>query len=141
MSRRSGGGSMDFDLNLAPIIDVFTVLITFLLASASFLSVSLFDAGFTQVEAVGDPSPPPITIELKIEGPEKFHLEVKGKTALKETYRDLASVTEQLQQLQGKYTKIDSLTLSASDDVEYDQVVHAMEKVRAVMPGIVLGGF
>jgi biopolymer transport protein ExbD len=139
--RRHGPGSIDFDLNLAPIIDVFTVLITFLLASASFLSVSLFDAGFTQVEQVGDVNPPPITISLTIKGAEAFDLEVKGKTNLKESFRDLASVTEQLQSLQGKYPKVESLTLSASDDVPYESVVQAMEKIRAVMPGIILGGF
>ena len=141
MSRRNGPGAVDFDLNLAPIIDVFTVLITFLLASASFLSVSLFDAGFTQVEAIADSTPPPITIQLTIEGAEKFSLEVKGKTALKENYREIAAVTEQLQTLQGKYPKVESLTLSASDEVPYEMIVQVMEKVRAVMPGIVLGGF
>ena len=35
----------DFDLNLAPIIDCMTVLITFMLASASFLSIGILDAG------------------------------------------------------------------------------------------------
>ena len=41
---RSRGGSLDFELNLAPIIDCLVVLITFMLASASFLSISIFDA-------------------------------------------------------------------------------------------------
>ena len=39
--------SQDFDVNITPIIDSFTVLITFMLASASFLSVGIFDAGIT----------------------------------------------------------------------------------------------
>ncbi|RYZ61531.1 MAG: hypothetical protein EOP09_19835, partial [Proteobacteria bacterium] len=68
MSRRGGAGSLEFDLNLAPIIDCFTVLITFLLVSASFLSVSIFDAGFTPVEQMGDTTPPPITIQVMVEG-------------------------------------------------------------------------
>lgn len=139
--RRGGHGSIDFDLNLAPIIDVFTVLITFLLASASFLSVSIFDAGFTAVEQVGDVNPPPVVIQVTIEASDKFKLEVKGKTNIKENFRDIASITSQLQSLQEKYPKLDSLTLSAGDDVSYEEVVKAMEKIRAVMPGIVLGGF
>ena len=40
-----GSGGQDFELNLASLIDCFTVLITFLLASASFLSVGILDAG------------------------------------------------------------------------------------------------
>jgi len=35
--------SQDVDINITPIIDCFTVLITFLLASASFLSIGCFE--------------------------------------------------------------------------------------------------
>jgi biopolymer transport protein ExbD len=34
-----GGNGQEVELNITPIIDCFTVLITFLLASASFLSL------------------------------------------------------------------------------------------------------
>ena len=37
--------SLDFELNLAPIIDCFTVLIAFILISASFASINILDAG------------------------------------------------------------------------------------------------
>jgi biopolymer transport protein ExbD len=40
-----GGNSQDADINLAPIIDCFTVLIAFMLVSASFLSIGVLDAG------------------------------------------------------------------------------------------------
>ena len=44
MSANLGNSSgQDVDLNITPIIDCFTVLITFLLASASFLSIGFFE--------------------------------------------------------------------------------------------------
>lgn len=64
----SKGGSQDFDINLAPIIDCFTVLITFMLVSASFLAIGIFDAG---VEAAGtsaaNTKPPAVHLELSLQ--------------------------------------------------------------------------
>ena len=45
MSANFGSSSDgEVELNITPIIDCFTVLITFLLASASFISIGFFDA-------------------------------------------------------------------------------------------------
>ena len=71
MSAGSGGNSnQDFDLNLAPIIDCFTVLITYLLVSASFISLNSLDVGIAatgDTAAAANPSTPPLalTAELK----------------------------------------------------------------------------
>src|SRR3954465_141066 len=54
MSAIQGDGGQDFDLNLAPIIDCFTVLITYLLVSASFISLTALDVG---VAAAGQADP------------------------------------------------------------------------------------
>lgn len=141
MSRRGGEQSIEFDLNLAPIIDCFTVLITFLLISASFLSVSLFDAGFTPVEQMGDTNPPPITIQIMVEGDERFVIDVKGKMTLKQAYKTREELVNALKEVQEKYPKVDTLTMTASDAVEYEAIVQTMEVVRPYMPAIVLGGF
>lgn len=141
MSRRGGQQSIEFDLNLAPIIDCFTVLITFLLVSASFLSVSLFDAGFTPVEQMGDTNPPPITVQVMIEGDEKFVLDVKGKLNQKVSFKTRQELVEGIKAVQEKFPKVDSLTMTASDAVEYEAIVQTMESVRPYMPAIVLGGY
>ena len=41
--KRKHAGETDFELNLASIIDCFTVLITYLLVSASFISLGILD--------------------------------------------------------------------------------------------------
>ena len=50
------GVELDFDLNLAPIIDCFTVLITFLLISASYISINIIEASVASVEVSSEPS-------------------------------------------------------------------------------------
>jgi biopolymer transport protein ExbD len=69
MSRRhrfgSGGthpAEIDFELNLAPIIDCLVVLITFTLISASFLSVAVFDYGAAPNSASQSSTTPPVSI-------------------------------------------------------------------------------
>ena len=141
MSRRGGSQSLDFELNLAPIIDAFTVLITFMLASASFLSISVFDAGFAPAEAVGDPSPPPITITVNVKKAGSFELNLKGHTNSNKTFPNVDALMEELKSVKAKYPTVLSITLSADDKVEYESVVQAMEKIRAPYPSVVLGGF
>ncbi|MBC7385559.1 MAG: biopolymer transporter ExbD [Cryobacterium sp.] len=141
MSRRGGGGSLDFDLNLAPIIDCFTVLITFMLASASFISVSIFDAGFTPAEAQGDPAPPPITVTLDLKKDGSIQVVTKGTLESKNTFANPDEAAEALRQLKEKYPGVESMTITADAEVEYDSIVKAMEKTRKYMPGMVLGGF
>jgi len=140
MSRRSEG-PLDFDLNLAPIIDCFTVLITFMLASASFISISLFDAGFTPAEAVGDPNPPPITVTLDLKKNGSLRVVTEGKLNSTNTFANPDEAAEALRQLKEKYPGVESMTITADQEVEYEAIVKTMEKTRKYMPGMVLGGF
>lgn len=141
MSRR-GPQILDFDLNLAPIIDAFVVLIAFMLASASFLSISIFDAGFTPAEALGDPSPPPITLTLNIKDKDGgYEVIVKGKTNNTTKYSTPEEAGKALEEIKAQYPTVDSVVLTADDGVTYEGVVKVMEKVRPVMPSMVLGGF
>jgi biopolymer transport protein ExbD len=138
---RSRGGSLDFELNLAPIIDCLVVLITFMLASASFLSISIFDAGFTPTESVGDPTPPPITLTLDLKKDGSLQLVSHGKFESKNSYKTPDEVAEAIRQLTEKYPGVTSMNVVADDQVEYESIVRAMEAVRKYMPALVLGGF
>ncbi len=138
---RSRGGSLDFDLNLAPIIDCFTVLITFMLASASFLSISIFDAGFTPAEAQGDPTPPPITVTLDLKKNGSLQVITHGKLEQKNTFANPDEAAEALRQLKEKYPGFESVTITADQEVEYEAIVRAMEKARKNNLSMVLGGF
>src|SRR5215210_1780969 len=82
----SGGNSQDVELNLASIIDCFTVLIAFMLASASFLSIGILDAG---VAAAGTTSaggePPAVNITIELTKEQAFQFKVSGKASFSRT--------------------------------------------------------
>jgi biopolymer transport protein ExbD len=145
----SKGGSQDFDLNLAPIIDCLTVLIAFMLASASFLAIGILDAG---VSAAGDTSttatPPSISVEIQLAANHKYNVKVTGKSnattpidALKGTDWDFDGLNQNLAGLKAKYSDFNAVTLTAENAVEYKDVIKTMEALRKTMPAVLLGGF
>src|SRR3954464_3977164 len=69
----------DFDLNIASVIDCFTVLITYLLVSASFISISALDI---DVSGAGDAprlEPPPISISVEMDSQHGLRVRITGK--------------------------------------------------------------
>ena len=146
--RKGSEGEQDFELNLASIIDCFTVIITFMLASASFLSIGILDAGV----AVEGPAsltdkPPAINITLQLTKDQVLILKVAGKEnrndsiPSKDGKWDLDILTTRLSELKTKYPEVDALTLTAENSVQYRDVVKAMEVTRKTIPVVLLGGF
>ena len=140
--------SQDFELNLAPIIDCFTVLITFMLISASFLAVGILDAGAGVVsQPVQGETPPPIAVEVQLQPGNKISIKLSGKST--QNYEiparngswDFEKVQAQLSDIKSKWPTTDSIMLSAMDEIEYQNIILAMENIRKIIPGIALGGF
>ena len=147
MTSAPGGGSgkvqsQDFELNLASIIDCFTVLIAFMLASASFLSIGILDAGIAAggVESTGQ-TPPSVTLTIEMKKDQSYELKISGKAS--GTYRagTPEQLSSQLAQLKSQYSDLSAATLIAEHDVEYKEVVRSMETIRRSMPAVMLGGF
>lgn len=147
-SSKPGSQAQDFELNLASIIDCFTVLITFLLASSAFLSIGILDAGV----AAGTPAqetgtPPAIQINVELLDDSALEIKVSGKVdrkiklAKKGDEADYENLTKELAQLKAQFSGVDALTLSASDNIEYSNVIVAMDKIRKTIPVVLLGGF
>jgi biopolymer transport protein ExbD len=152
-SDSGGHGSQDFEINLAPIIDCFTVLITFMLVSASFLSVGLLDAGVS----AGPPqattqAPPPVQIEIELKSGHTLEIKVSGKenkistlAATKSVENteewDLPSLMNRLTELKNAWPTTQGITLKAGDSVEYQSIVLVMDQARKTHPAVLLGGF
>ena len=148
-----GGGhgknqSQDFELNITSIIDTFTVLITFMLASASFLSIGIFDAGIT---AGGDQAtsvkPPEVNVEVALSRDHSFAIKLTGKVnstihvAAKAGDLDLDGLNAQLGGVKSKFSGVQAATLVAENLVEYKDVIRTMESTRKTLPYVMLGGF
>jgi biopolymer transport protein ExbD len=150
MSHGGGGDSngQDFELNLASIIDCFTVLIAFMLASASFLSIGILDAGVAAAGQTAAPgTPPPVNVIVELGRDWKATVKTTGKTNTTEALGtkpgewDYEGLTRQLASIKGKYPSVEAVTLSADNTIEYKHLVKSMEVIRKTFPVVMLGGF
>lgn len=146
-----GKAEIDFDLNLAPIIDCFTVLITFMLVSASFIQISILEASVAAQETSAPPelmpSDPVAMASVEVKATGDLEVKVRGtettvvpipKSPDGSHFRALVTELENVKQ---KFPTIASLTVSAENAVEYKDLVKVMELSRQPFPSIVLGGF
>ena len=147
-SAHEGSRSGDFELNLAPIIDCFTVLITFMLVSASFLAVGVMGAGMEVAGQTNDGSTrPQIHLEVTLQAGNTLQVETDGTSTMKKLLApangswDLVSLERELTAVKQAHADLSAITLSANNDVPYVSVVQVMEVARRVTPNILFGGF
>lgn len=140
MSSNFGGSSHDsqeVELNITSIIDCFTVLITFMLASASFLSIGYFETS-TSVGAEGKEAPPLIEITVKLKSDSSYVLKVAGKISREQTMQQDALLSE-LKALKASWPTVTTVALTADEDVRYKMVIESMDKIRKQIPNVLFG--
>lgn len=149
------GGGQDFELNLAPIIDCLVVLITFMLASATFLSIGILDAGISAGGATTTATTPPsivVTVELKkdfqmqlrVEGKETLTVPIGSSAPANAGATSQWNMPELVQKIRGlrqKYADFGALTIQGDNQLEYREFVTVMDSLRKEIPVVMLGGF
>ena len=139
----------DFEINLAPIIDCFTVLITYMLVSASFITLDMLDvsvATTSDAPAESQPQEPPML--LSIELTQKFDLNVKmsGKkvdttviaTTDGKTF-NTQTLVKALQRIKKKWPNIVDVSVRAEPGVQYKHLVKLIENIKLEIPKVTLG--
>lgn len=133
--------SQDFELNLAPIIDAFTVLIAFVMISTAFASIGILDAG---VAAGGDraltQNPPPVRVAVEVKRDDHFLIQVTGKENRSLEAGDESSLKQQLDAIKKKWPAVNGIVVSADNAIPYEEVVRTMDLVRGSFPAVMLGG-
>jgi len=135
----------DFELNIASVIDCFTVLITYLLVSASFISISAMDIDIAGAGDAPQTEPPPVSIAVELEN--NFSLVIKVTGAEKDQWLveakdgswDTDSLSAKLMAIHEKWPTVQSALLGADDALEYREVVKVVEAARKAIPSITLG--
>jgi biopolymer transport protein TolR len=150
MTGTSGVGkkSTDFEVNIVPIVDCLTILVTFMLAAGVYYSVAMLDvkvsAGGKSVEAK---APVAVSVSVKLDQALNVTLDIGGKEsrhvpiAAIKGRPDLPTLSRNLASLKEKYPDVNMTTLVAHREVEYQQVISVMESIRASHPDVLLGGF
>ncbi len=145
---QSSSHSQEVELNITSIIDCFTVLITFLLASASFLSIGVFEANSAAPKAASstqDVPTPPVEIMIVLRNEHLIQVELTGSIKKKQVIQAQAGgygfteLAEELKQLKQRFPGLSSAVVSAEDDVSYESLVMSMERIRKQFPEISFG--
>lgn len=126
------------ELLLVPMIDIFTVLVTFLLMTAVFSRTVIMELKLPSPGSPTDQPPPGLTLEVVLR---KSGLIVQDRTSgvLKTLPRsgasapyDLAGLSTYLQTVKARYPDTTAATLLLEGDISYDSLVQVMDTVRIV---------
>lgn len=133
---KSGGRAKNIELNLVPVIDLMSVLITFLLITAVWTQVSMIQIGSSLYGKKSDtqpnPTPPPSAdVVLKVDVKENGYVLTVGKQVISLPSQggqfDDAGLVAQLQRVKQLYPdKVDAV-VSVADAMPYDQLIKAMD--------------
>lgn len=120
-------------LNLTPMMDVFTVLVVFLLITAVFTSITIMDLSVPTGAAGAASIKPNFAIEVIVR---QAGLEIANGKAVeaaipkKDGKYDLDTLSEMLNALKAKYPEKEDATVLMEPKIEYDYLVQVMDTVR-----------
>ena len=126
-----------------------------MLASASFLSIGILDAGIAAAGAAPTTAgPPSVNVTIELAGDHAMAIKLSGKVTSTQTLKalpgtsgskdggwDYAALTAALAGAKAKYSDLAAVTLTADNTTEYKDVVKTMENICKTIPLVMLGGF
>ena len=121
-------------LNLTPMMDVFTVLVVFLLITAVFTSITIMELSVPTSAGAAAASQPNFAIEVIVR---KAGLEIANGRSVeavipkKDDKYDLEKLSEMLRALKAQYPGKEDATVLMEPKVEYDYLVQVMDTVRS----------
>jgi biopolymer transport protein ExbD len=142
----NNNNSQEVDLNITPIIDCFTVLITFMLASASFLSIGFFEASTPGTAVAPGSSEPDTEAVLRVKSDHTAELKIKGKKNLTLSFQlankdSMKALNQEIQKLTTEQLNVGQVLVSADDDVDYKSVADVMGQIQDSKIPAVIGEF
>src|SRR6188474_2114231 len=123
------------EVMLVPMIDIFTVLVTFLLMTAVFSRVTILQLDLPSADSVGAASPPQFRLEVIVRE-NGFEL-TNGETliaALPKTLDgeyDFAQLSQLAQQLKSENPQVDDASVLMERQVRYDYLIQVMDAIRS----------
>lgn len=120
-------------LNLTPLMDVFTVLVVFLLITAVFTSITIMELSVPTNAGASVSTKPNFTIEVIVR---KAGLEIANGSSVEaaipniDDKYDLKKLSEILLRLKAQYPEKEDATVLMEPKVEYDYLIQVMDAVR-----------
>jgi biopolymer transport protein TolR len=146
----SGSRKTNIEVNLVPVIDLMSVLITFLLITAVWTQVSMIQIGSSiygkKTDMLPSQMPPKAEVVLKVEIRKNGYTLTAGRQVssipLSSGQFDDASLVSKLKDFKDMYPdKIDG-ALTMADDLPYENLIKGMDALlqAGFSPSILTGG-
>jgi len=122
------------ELMLVPMIDIFSVMITFLLMTAVFSRISIIQLDLPSA-AASKPSEPTFRLEVVVrkEGLELTNgRDTVATLPVENGAYPLKQLANLAANLKGQHVDVDTASVLMAPDVEYDHLVHVMDAIRSV---------
>lgn len=121
------------ELLLVPMIDIFTVLVTFLLMTAVFSRITIVQLDLPS-SAAGNPTEPPFRLEVIVRK-EGFEL-TNGATRIAAIPKvgdeyDLKVLSELALSLKRDHPDVDNASVLMDPDVNYNNLIEVMDAIRS----------
>ena len=120
-------------LNLTPMMDIFTVLVVFLLVTAVFTSITILELNVPTNAGGAASNKPNFAIEVIIR---KAGLEIANGSSVeaaipkKDDKYDIKLLSEMLVRLKAQYPEKEDAAILMEPKVEYDHLIQIMDAVR-----------
>lgn len=120
-------------LNLTPMMDVFTVLVVFLLITAVFTSITIMELSVPTNTGGAVSNKPNFAIEVIVR---KAGLEIANGSSVeavipkKDDKYDIEKLSEMLRSLKAQYPGKEDATVLMEPKVEYDYLIQVMDAIR-----------
>lgn len=122
------------ELMLVPMIDIFTVLVTFLLMTAVFSRITILQLDLPSSNSAGAGTPPQFRLEVIVRH-QGFELTNGSKLIatlpkVNEQY-DFGTLTQMALSLKQQYPEANDASVLLERDVQYDYLIQAMDAIRS----------
>ena len=139
-NKRGREESFDTDimhlLNLTPMMDVFTVLVVFLLITAVFTSITIMELSVPTSAGGAASKKPNFAIEVIVR---KAGLEIANGASVeaaipnKDDKYDIELLSKMLLRLKAQYPEKEDATILMEPDIKYDYLIEIMDAVRGAV--------
>jgi biopolymer transport protein ExbD len=143
--KKSKYQSGDVEVNLASVIDCFTVLILYLLVSASFVSYGVLDVGVAEISSKsgkGEIQKNPQGVDIQLLASHTIRIKTNSGTeeiASAEGTWDYAQLSRRLDSIKKQNPKTEAVWVSADHTVEYQHVIKTVSVVGRSIASVNLG--
>jgi len=128
----------EVELNITPIMNIFVILIPFLLLTATFVRIAIIELSLPTLDQSGggEASEKELTVLVVAISPEGFEVKTSEKkfplipkVGERFDYRELK---EKLREVKQQFPKLEDVIISPTSEIRYETIIKVMDQCREV---------